>query len=71
MDIENTIQRVAKLVEYGSSKEEIRECIISSGHSEEQAFLIYIAGKLLLNSREDDEPITERQSVRALPNVEE
>ena len=71
MDIENTIQRVTKLVEYNSSKEEIREYIISSGYSEEQAFLIYIAGKLLLNSREDDEPITERQSVRALPNVEE
>ena len=71
MDIENIIQRVTKLVEYNSSKEEIREYIISSGYSEEQAFLIYIAGKLLLNSREDDEPITERQSVRALPNVEE
>lgn len=71
MKTENSIHKVAKMIEYGASQEEIHTQLLESGHNEQESYFIYVAAKLYLDSKDDDEPITERHSLRALPMTDD
>ena len=49
MNIENLILRAAQLVSFGVPVEEIRATLIKEGCSEEQAYLVFVAGRIMAN----------------------
>ena len=49
MNVENLITRVAQMVAFGVSIEEIRATLIEAGCDEGQAYLIYVAGRIMAN----------------------
>lgn len=50
MNTENLIRRVAQMIAFGVSVEEIRETLIASGCDEGQAFLVYAAARIVAGS---------------------
>lgn len=49
MNVEKLIVRVAQMVAFGVSVADIRVALIEAGCSEEQAYLIYVAGRIMAN----------------------
>jgi len=49
MNVENLITRVAQMIAFGVPVEDIRAALIEAGCSEEQAYLVFIAGRIMAN----------------------
>jgi hypothetical protein len=48
INFENMVKRTAQMLSFEVSVEDIREALIAEGCTEEQAYFVYIAAKLLL-----------------------
>jgi len=49
MNIENLILRAAQMVSFGVPVADIRAALIEAGCSEEQAYLVFVAGRIMAN----------------------